>query len=66
MTEDDAKALIMTRFGADRADRVAAFLRMVEEENLRQNLIAPSTIASIWNRHALDSAQLMFHVKHSP
>lgn len=65
MTEDDAKGLIVTRFGADRADQVAAFLRMVEEENLRQNLIAPSTIASMWNRHALDSAQLMFHVKHS-
>lgn len=38
---------------------IERFLALVTEENDRQNLIAPSTVATIWNRHALDSAQLV-------
>lgn len=64
MTEDEARALLIDRFGADRIERLGAFLALVVEENDRQNLIAPSTIESIWVRHGLDSAQLLFHVKH--
>ncbi|MCP3734062.1 16S rRNA (guanine(527)-N(7))-methyltransferase RsmG [Sphingomonas sp. RP10(2022)] len=63
MNEDDAKAVIVERFGAAKADRVAAFLTLVAQESDRQNLIAPSTVATIWTRHALDSAQLLFHVE---
>lgn len=65
MTEDEARALIAERFGDARTDRVAAFLDLVREENARQNLIAPSTIDTIWVRHGLDSAQLLFHVEQS-
>ena len=65
MTEDDARALMTERFGAARTERVAAFLEMVVAENGRQNLIAPSTVETIWVRHGLDSAQLMFHVEQS-
>ena len=65
MTEDDARALMTEGFGAARTERVAAFLEMVVAENGRQNLIAPSTVETIWVRHGLDSAQLMFHVEHS-
>ena len=65
MTEDDARELMTTRFGPDRVERIAAFLDMVVAENDQQNLIAPSTIDTIWVRHALDSAQLMFHVEQS-
>ena len=66
MTEGDARAFMVERFGAERTDRVAAFLDLVVEENARQNLIAPSTIETIWSRHGLDSAQLLFHVEQSP
>lgn len=59
MTEGDARAWIAGHFGPDAADRVGLFLDMVVAENAHQNLIAPSTIAHIWTRHALDSAQLV-------
>lgn len=59
MTESDAQAWISERFGADAANRMGGFLRLVVAENDRQNLIAPSTIAQIWARHAADSAQLV-------
>ena len=64
MTEDDARGLMTERFGSARVERIAVFLDMVVAENDQQNLIAPSTIDTIWVRHALDSAQLMFHVEH--
>lgn len=65
MTEGEARAMIADRFGDRKAERVAAFLDLVREENERQNLIAPSTIPTIWARHGLDSAQLLFHVEQS-
>ena len=57
MTEDEAKAWIADGFPFA-ANAIAAILSRVVGENQRQNLIAPSTIASIWSRHAADSAQL--------
>ncbi len=65
MTEDEAETIIRERFGSARAERLGRFLAVVKEENSRQNLVAPSTLDTIWNRHGLDSAQLMFHVKQS-
>ena len=59
MTEDESRAWIIARFGHEATARIAALLEMVVAENSRQNLIAPSTIPQIWNRHALDSAQLV-------
>jgi len=40
----------------DRLERFAALLR---EESRRQNLISVSTLESLWDRHLLDSAQLV-------
>lgn len=59
MTEAEARDWIATRYGAARTGRVAVFLEMVRAENERQNLIAPSTVETMWMRHALDSAQLL-------
>ncbi len=59
MTEDEAQDWTRARFGAEATERLAAFLAMVVEENGRQNLIAPSTIGTIWDRHAVDSLQLV-------
>ncbi|WP_375391147.1 16S rRNA (guanine(527)-N(7))-methyltransferase RsmG [uncultured Sphingomonas sp.] len=58
MTEDEAKDWIADRFGASAVDGVGAIVTRVIAENQRQNLVSPSTIGSIWNRHAADSAQL--------
>jgi len=38
---------------------IEAYVRILTEEATRQNLIAPSTLESVWERHILDSAQLV-------
>ena len=59
MTEDEARAWVLERFGPVATERVAAFVAMVVEEAAHQNLIAPSTIPTIWDRHVVDSLQLV-------
>jgi 16S rRNA (guanine527-N7)-methyltransferase len=59
MTEAEAKAWIASRFGDAGKAAMAQFAAIVVEENARQNLIAPSTVESIWTRHIVDSAQLI-------
>lgn len=59
MTEEEARHWIEQRFGRDQAVSLSRFAEMVVTENDHQNLIAPSTSTTIWNRHLLDSAQLL-------
>jgi 16S rRNA (guanine527-N7)-methyltransferase len=59
VTEDDAKAWVADRFGAAGAAAMACLADIVLNETRQQNLIAPSTIDSIWSRHIVDSAQLI-------
>lgn len=59
MTEDDARGWIRERFGVKGEERMAEFARLLVDESARQNLIAPSTLDSIWSRHIVDSAQLI-------
>ncbi len=59
MTEDQARDWVVQRFGEEAAERIDHFLSLVVVENDQQNLIAPSTIPTIWSRHALDSVQLI-------
>lgn len=40
-------------------DKLAVFVDLLKAEAERQNLIAPSTLESVWERHILDSAQLV-------
>ena len=40
-------------------DRIALYVRLLTQGVGEQNLIAPSTLATIWERHVLDSAQLV-------
>lgn len=65
MTEDDARAWFVDRSGETKTAQVATFLDLVREENELQNLISPASVATIWARHGVDSAQLLFHVKQS-
>ncbi|HEY5460000.1 MAG TPA: 16S rRNA (guanine(527)-N(7))-methyltransferase RsmG [Sphingomicrobium sp.] len=46
----------VSRETADRLDRYVALLL---DENQHQNLISPSSVADIWNRHILDGAQIL-------
>ncbi len=59
MTEDDAKAWAEARFGTPSAIVLGRMVAIVADENARQNLIAPSTIATLWSRHVVDSLQLV-------
>ena len=57
MTEDEAKAALnVPRETMERFDAFAALLR---EENARQNLVSRASLDHLWERHILDSAQLL-------
>jgi 16S rRNA (guanine527-N7)-methyltransferase len=59
MTEEEARAWIAQRFGASGSAQMERFADLVIAEAEHQNLIARSTIAAIWARHIVDSAQLI-------
>ncbi len=59
MTEAEARAWIDERFGAERTAVLARFADRIVAETENQNLIAASTVDHIWERHVLDSAQLI-------
>jgi 16S rRNA (guanine527-N7)-methyltransferase len=40
-------------------DRLKAYASYLREENERQNLVSASTLERLWDRHILDSAQLV-------
>ena len=40
-------------------ERLEAYAALLKEESRRQNLVSATTIADLWGRHILDSAQLM-------
>lgn len=59
MTEDEARDWIAGRFDGVVQEKLERLVAMVADETVRQNLIAPSTLASIWSRHVVDSLQLV-------
>ena len=59
MIEESARAWVADRFGGAAVDRLETFAAMVRAETQRQNLVAASTLQTIWSRHLADSAQLV-------
>jgi len=59
MTEDEARDWIRDGFGADALVQMERLVALVIAGSQQQNLIARSTIESIWSRHIVDSAQLI-------
>jgi 16S rRNA (guanine527-N7)-methyltransferase len=59
MTEADARQWIEARWSADRVALLDRYIELLREESERQNLIARSTLDTIWTRHIVDSAQLV-------
>lgn len=59
MTEGEAKAWVATRVDAGALRKLETFVGLVVDENTRQNLISPGTIPVIWQRHVVDSLQLL-------
>lgn len=40
-------------------DRLQRYVALLEEANRRQNLVSAATLSQVWDRHILDSAQLL-------
>ena len=59
MTEEEARYWIEQRYKASAIAALSEFATEVIAESTRQNLIASSTIPTIWSRHLLDAAQLV-------
>jgi len=59
MSEDDVRGALRRRLGDRIEQRLAHFVDMLLAENAAQNLVARSTLADVWSRHILDSAQLL-------
>lgn len=61
MTEEEARAWLAARFDVSREtwSRLEQFVALLRAESARQNLIAASTLPTIWARHIVDSAQLL-------
>lgn len=59
---------LQTRLGLSdtQREKLEAYADLLRKWQKRINLVAPATVPDLWNRHFLDSAQLMFHVKQIP
>lgn len=44
------------------AERLECLVRLLGEENSRQNLVSSASLDAVWLRHIADSAQLLAHV----
>ncbi len=59
MTEEEARGWIESRHGAGGVAAMEKIAELVASEAAQQNLVAPSTLAAMWARHIVDSAQLL-------
>lgn len=59
MTEEEARDWLRSRVDKAAFARLEHFMILLAAENQVQNLIAPSTLPTIWARHIVDSAQLL-------
>lgn len=61
MGEREARASFAREFDVSREtmERLDAFVALLREENERQNLVSRATLDAVWQRHMLDSAQLL-------
>ena len=59
MTEDEASSWVVDRFGEDAKQRLVVFVDLLVAESANQNLISKSSVAEVWSRHIVDSAQLL-------
>ena len=59
LVADRAKALALTPVSRETLERLDRFVALLLDWQGRMNLIAPSTIPTIWTRHIADSLQLL-------
>lgn len=59
MTEDEALAWLGTSIDVSRGTLLCHYVELLRSAAKGQNLVAPSTMSSVWSRHIVDSAQLL-------
>jgi 16S rRNA (guanine527-N7)-methyltransferase len=59
VTEDEARDWVRANFGVSRETLLERFDAILRREATQQNLIAASTLDTLWARHLVDSAQLI-------
>ncbi|WP_174274773.1 16S rRNA (guanine(527)-N(7))-methyltransferase RsmG [Sphingomonas bacterium] len=59
MSEEEAERLVCQDVPRETCERLKAFINLLRDEAEKQNLIARSTLDQIWQRHILDSSQLL-------
>ncbi len=57
MDEDEARGRL--NVPRETLERLEAFVALLKQENLRQNLVSKASLEHVWARHILDSAQLL-------
>lgn len=57
--EDEAREFCGKLFNPDAMARFARFGELLAQENQHQNLVSSASLESIWQRHILDSVQLL-------
>ncbi|MEO7564268.1 MAG: 16S rRNA (guanine(527)-N(7))-methyltransferase RsmG [Sphingomicrobium sp.] len=57
--KDELERLTGRHVSLEAIERLIHFVAMIRSENVRQNLVSRGTLPDIWNRHILDSAQLL-------
>jgi 16S rRNA (guanine527-N7)-methyltransferase len=58
----DLEAVLGRNVPRETIDQLEHFEALLIAENDQQNLVSKSTIEDLWNRHIIDSAQLLRHV----
>ncbi|MGB8601055.1 MAG: 16S rRNA (guanine(527)-N(7))-methyltransferase RsmG [Rhizomicrobium sp.] len=60
MAETDDRGAFEAAFIVSRetSERLACYVEILKDWNTRHNLVAPATLAEVWTRHILDSAQM--------
>jgi 16S rRNA (guanine527-N7)-methyltransferase len=65
LSADRARALALTPVSRETSDRLDLFVGQLLTWQQRINLIAPSTIPTLWTRHIADSLQLLALAPHA-
>lgn len=61
-SEDQARAYVRKRCSHSAFEALEQFAQCLQEASALQNLVAATTLSSLWLRHIADSAQLLDHV----
>lgn len=56
---DALEQAILRPVSRETVDKLEAYAALLREENGRQNLVSAATLGSVWERHIVDSAQLV-------